>query len=154
MRILKRTKGLIFYALLLMGLNSFSQSINLKSLKWKNRVVLIVTNNTNDSLYYKQLSEFIDNPKAFEERKLKVFDIQKNRAREITYTNGKTIIGSWFVNDALYKKYSSRKTNFKTLLIGLDGGIKKIMKQKVFTKELLLTLIDGMPMRRSEVRKN
>ncbi|WP_299624780.1 DUF4174 domain-containing protein [uncultured Tenacibaculum sp.] len=154
MRILKKTKGLIFYALLLMGLNSFSQSINLKSLKWKNRVVLIVTNNTNDAVYHKQLSEFIDNPKAFEERKLKVFDIQKNRAREITYTNGKTIIGSWFVNDALYKKYSSRKTDFKVLLIGLDGGIKKTVKQKVFTKELLLTLIDGMPMRRSELRKN
>ena len=39
------------------------------------------------------------------------------------------------------------------LLIGLDGGIK-LRQNSILTKEKLFAIIDGMPMRRRELKKN
>ncbi len=51
-----------------------------------------------------------------------------------------------------FSKYSVKKTGFTMLLIGKDGGVK--LTSKTFkTPQEIFSLIDGMPMRQSEMRK-
>lgn len=147
-------KKLIIITFLLFSFYSYTQNVNTKSYKWKYRLVLIVSEGKENILYSKQLNELLDSAKAFEERKLKIIDIQPNKVREISYLNNQIIIEPWQKNTELYRKYKSKKSNFKVLLIGLDGGIKKVIQQKFFPKKLLFTLIDGMPMRRTELKRN
>ena len=44
-------------------------------------------------------------------------------------------------------------TAFEVILIGLDGG-EKLRQTKVLETDKLFAIIDGMPMRRSEIIKN
>ncbi|MDP5094209.1 MAG: DUF4174 domain-containing protein, partial [Polaribacter sp.] len=53
----------------------------------------------------------------------------------------------------LFLKYNPKNTPFKVMLIGLDGGIK-LAQSTVLSKEKLFAIIDGMPMRKREIRNN
>ncbi|WP_299676447.1 DUF4174 domain-containing protein [uncultured Tenacibaculum sp.] len=149
-----KTSCFLTFFILIISIKSYTQNIDLKSYRWKNRMIVIVSKDSKDSLYIKQLQEFSQPAKAFKERKLKVLDVQKNRVREISFRNNKTEIGPWKNEASLYNTYASKKPPFKVMLIGLDGGRKKTVKNKVFTKDLLFTLIDGMPMRKAELKRN
>ncbi len=53
---------------------------------------------------------------------------------------------------AVFEKYNLKKDGFTMLLIGKDGGVK--LTSTTFKKpEELFALIDGMPMRQSEMRR-
>ncbi len=150
----KKVKYSVLIVLFYISFSSFSQQIDIKSLKWKNRVILIISDTKDNTLYREQIHEYINLPDAFNDRKLKIIDIQQNRYRTISYFKDKTVIGTWISNTSLYTKYSSKQSNFKVVLLGLDGGTKKIIRDQVFSRTLLFTLIDGMPMRKAELRKN
>ena len=53
---------------------------------------------------------------------------------------------------SLFEKYSENG-QFEVILIGLDGGVK-LRKSELLSSEELFTVIDGMPMRRAEIRRS
>lgn len=55
--------------------------------------------------------------------------------------------------DALYKKYITDTSGFTVLLIGKDGS-EKHRTNKLLTVDELFGIIDAMPMRKSEMKKN
>jgi len=53
----------------------------------------------------------------------------------------------------MHKKYKIPKNQFTIILIGLDGG-EKLRQTKPLDTTTLFAIIDGMPMRRQELKKN
>jgi len=135
-------------------LNVYSQETDLNHFKWKNRLVLVISKDGKEPEYQKQIEEFTKKPEGYNERKLVVLDIQKNKFRKIEFIDNKTmLVNKWQENNDLYREYASRKEYFKVLLIGLDGGIKRTKKRKILSKSSLFAIIDGMPMRRAELKR-
>lgn len=54
---------------------------------------------------------------------------------------------------SFHKKYEVKPGQFTIILIGKDGG-EKFRSYTVVKPETLFALIDGMPMRKAEMRKN
>lgn len=135
--------------LILLCITALSMSLNGQNLKqhqWKHRVILIITNATENDNYKSQLEEFnIDND-AFKERKLIIYSILPEHYRLHDKSTS-----DWIKGSELYKAYSPKKVAFKVILIGLDGSVKLEQSDILTTQKLCLT-IDAMPMRRSELR--
>ncbi|MBO3115644.1 DUF4174 domain-containing protein [Winogradskyella sp. DF17] len=123
-------------------------SQNLESFKWKNRLLLVLTSNTKSTAFTRQLKILETESKGLEERKLLVFKISPYLEMSSQEHND-----YWITDSKVFKKYNSSPEEFKVILIGLDGGIK-LEQNTVLTAKNLFTLIDGMPMRRTEIRKN
>lgn len=147
-------KNTVLLLLLLSGIHQmFSQELDLSEYEWKNRVVLIITNG-NSNLREQQLGELHSSLREFEERKLIFFEIQPQRYRRISLKLKTENQDNWMYSQQPYEKYKSKKSGFKVLLIGLDGGIKNKRTKKIFTRKELFSIIDGMPMRRRELKRN
>ena len=76
-----------------------------------------------------------------------VIQAHKNRYKTIFPENSEWVSSS--LKDELK---ISRKTEFEVFLLGLDGGIK-LRQQEIVKTEKLFSLIDGMPMRKAEIRR-
>ncbi|WP_411893350.1 DUF4174 domain-containing protein [Winogradskyella sp. A2] len=119
----------------------FSQ--NLKDYKWKNRIVLIISNTEDSKIFKKQINALEKDLLELVERKIVLFKILPSKYQ----LNSQ----KWKPSKNLYSTYNTRNEAFKIILIGLDGGIK--LNQNTFkTKSELFALIDGMPMRSAELR--
>tara|TARA_R100000655_G_scaffold50812_2_gene88419 strand:+ start:997 stop:1275 length:279 start_codon:yes stop_codon:yes gene_type:complete len=81
------------------------------------------------------------------ERKLVVIQATKDRYKIIFPENSEWVSSS--LKDVLN---ISTKTEFEVFLLGLDGGIK-LRQQEILQTEKLFSLIDGMPMRKAEIRR-
>lgn len=124
-------------------------SQNLKKHRWENRVVLIVSKNETSKEYQKQIAEFYQYPKKLKERKIRVYQVLPGQYRIMNYQNkGKDC--KWISSPLLYEQYGNKKEGFKVVLIGLDGGVKRICSNLLRASELFAT-IDSMPMRRAEM---
>ncbi len=55
-------------------------------------------------------------------------------------------------NSALFKKYDVKQDLFTVILVGKDGS-EKYRTHKLLLPEKLFALIDAMPMRRAEMKK-
>lgn len=147
-------KNTVLIILLLAGIHQMiSQELDLSEFEWKNRVVLIITNG-NSSLREQQLDELHSSLREFEERKLVFFEIQPQRYRRISLKLKDEKQDNWIYSEQPYEKYKLKKSKFKVLLIGLDGGIKNKRTKKIFTQKELFSIIDGMPMRRRELKRS
>ncbi len=113
--------------------------------QWKNRILLIFSDDKVDEKLQQQIINLSKDKKGLIERKLKIYQFVKD---EFT-TDFKTNWSSKTLKNQNYKKESE---SFKVILIGLDGGIK-LKQNKVLTTEKLFTIIDGMPMRRRELKQ-
>lgn len=127
---------------MLFTLSSFSQ--DLEKHQWKNRVLLVFTEDKNADDYKYQMKVLSEDRKGLNLRKLVVYRFTKHE-----FTTDFNEI--WFSSNSIFKKYVHNKEKFKILLMGLDGGIK-LEQNKVLSLEKLFTIIDGMPMRRSELK--
>lgn len=130
-----------------------AQNLDLSEFEWKNRVLLTVSNSNSSLLASEQMTVFNSNAKGFKERKLILFEIQPERYRKITVNDMSIIKTDWKYSNKPFLKYKLKKARFKVLLIGLDGGIKNTKTNKIFTQRDLFAIIDGMPMRKRELRK-
>lgn len=128
---------------MLSTLSSFSQ--DLKKHQWKNRVLLIYTDDKNADDFKHQIKVLSEDKKGLAERKLVVYQFTKN---DFTTDFDK----AWLTSNFLYKNYVNNNEPFKVLLIGLDGGIK-LEQNKILSLEKLFSIIDGMPMRRRELKR-
>jgi hypothetical protein len=117
--------------------------------KWKNRIVLIITNNENSKMYQDQLELLKTSKAGLQERKVMVC-----RAMPSQFTFGYGNF-TWIHYPNIYDKYHDYKSavNFEVLLIGLDGEVK-LRQTEMLDIEKLFSTIDVMPMRRAEMEKN
>ena len=131
---------LIFY-----GMTSKAQ--DLQQYQWENRIIVVYSNETELDLVSKQLELLKKEPNKLSERKILVIQAHKNRYKTIFPENSEWISSS--LKDELE---ISVETDFEVFLLGLDGGIK-LRQQEIVQTEKLFSLIDGMPMRKAEIRR-
>ena len=124
------------------SISSFSQDI--KKHQWENRVLLVFTDDKKSDNFKHQIKILSENKKELIERKLVIYQFTEN-----DFTTDFSEV--WFSSNSMFKKYVHTNDSFKVLLLGLDGGIK-LEQDKILSLEKLFTIIDGMPMRRSELK--
>lgn len=114
--------------------------------QWQYRILIIYTADNSTEEYLGQVQEFTQNRDAFEERDLVVFQIHSDELVALTKRPERPTISASSVKSALG---IAKDDKFQVVLIGKDGGIK-LRESRVVSSQQLFTLIDGMPMRRSE----
>jgi len=115
--------------------------------QWKDRLVLIIAEDENNKTFKQQLTELQKHPQGLNERKLVIYQILPEK-----YTTG-IEEENWKISSDLYSTYKALKSDFRVILIGLDGG-EKLKQTEVLSAEKLFNTIDSMPMRQSEIRRN
>ncbi len=136
----------LFFYLICLTMSMALTGQNLKEHQWKNRLVLIITSDSESETYTSQIEAFSINGQEFDERKLIIYKVLPNK-----YKVENSEDNSWVSDSRLYTLYNSKDKDFKIILIGLDGNIKIEQSELLTTKDLFAT-IDSMPMRRSELR--
>lgn len=119
---------------------------DLSSHQWQERVLLIFSDDTTKEIFTKQMAELSQNQEDLKERKLIVYQITPDAFRRGSGNDG------WEKGNGLYKKHNTSSASFRIILLGLDGG-EKLNQTKFLPAEELFVLIDGMPMRKAEIRK-
>ena len=120
---------------------SFGQ--NLEQHEWKHRVLVIASSEMEN--IEKQVKVLSKDKDGLEERKLVVYKtLPKKFSQGIDNS-------SWTKNESFFNDIKRKKNSFEVILIGLDGGVK-LRQTQLLTLEKLFILIDGMPMRRAEMR--
>ena len=121
---------------------------NLDQYRWENRLVLLLTPTTDNTILQEQLRIFAADPDGLTERKLQIIQLSPKQIR-LGYDQAKGWKPS---NSKLYQQYHTKNRSFEAILIGLDGGIKE-RDTKPFTLDRLYAWIDAMPMRRAEIQR-
>ena len=117
---------------------------DLTSLRWQNRIVVIQADGPENQELQKQIAIFASEEEGLSERKLVVFQNIGDNTTNL-YKANEEIALSPYVQKTLQRMDS----NFKILLIGLDGSVK-LKQASAVTVNQLFDLIDIMPMRRAE----
>ena len=119
-------------------------SQNLGKHQWNDRVVLIFSDDKSSSKLKKQVDLFQKEKVSLEERKLKIYQFA-----ESDFKYG--FDDSWKKSTIKTKRFNDKEESFKIVLIGLDGGIK-LKQNTILIPEKLFIIIDGMPMRKRELK--
>ena len=121
---------------------------HLEGFKWNQRVLLVISEDHTSELLQEQLDELQQQSEGMKERKLVVCILHPDKYGIL---NDDAIL--WVDYAELYNMYNPDNIAFKTELIGLDGGTK-LQTTELLTTEKLFAIIDGMPMRQRELKKN
>jgi hypothetical protein len=121
---------------------------DLEQHQWKNRILIVKTNQDSNNLFEKQIREILSDKKGITERKLIIYTANDAILKMLDFSKNKEIKIS-NVKEGILKP----KENFEILLIGLDGGIK-LKQDKFLALEKLYSIIDAMPMRKQELKGN
>jgi hypothetical protein len=143
-------KLFIVFSLLILNIaSSMAQQNPLSKYQWKNRILVIYASDTNDAKNQEQQNKYNLSKAEYYERDLLVFRLSDNNLRNLTNS---IYMGT---NISALKEFLSieNNDNFKVFLIGKDGSIK-LQSEQVLSNQKLFTTIDGMPMRRNEMRGN
>ncbi|XLS29856.1 DUF4174 domain-containing protein [Flavobacteriaceae bacterium M23B6Z8] len=125
------------------GYNSKAQ--DLSKHQWKHRIVLLISNENSNPDLQKQLNAFKNQHDELEERKLIVYRVTPHSYKTLNDEE-------WKKSSSLYDTYKNNDEAFKLVLIGLDGSTKT-QKNHFLSCEDLFAIIDAMPMRQREIRK-
>lgn len=123
------------------------QNNPLQNYRWKNRIILLYAHETSEA-YYEQRGFIKSDAEGIEERDLLIFELFKKKGYD---PDGQLLTNydyRWFMN-----KYIRKQNNFQFTLIGKDGGVKLDADEPV-TNKRLFGLIDRMPMRIQDMKKN
>jgi len=135
----------LFFIFLIMILSKFSalHAQNLSQHLWKNRVILIVSED--NTAFERQILAFKANEKGMNERSLIVYHLKSYEYEQVMPK------GNVQKSTNLFEKYKQANVSFELILIGLDGGIK--LRQRDFLScEKLFAIIDSMPMRSADIK--
>jgi hypothetical protein len=122
---------------------SFAQK--LQKHQWNNRVLIVAAKN--QTLLQQQIELLNKDLKGLQERKLVIYKVLPEEFSEGIENE------AWISNSKFYANHKKTEEDLEIILIGLDGGVK-LRQTKLLTLEKLFALIDGMPMRKAELRKN
>ena len=123
-----------------------AQSEEILKHRWKHRVVLLLESDFAPTMASEQQEEFIANQKGMMDRRLVVYTVSSNGFRAPGSAEEVEDGGE------LYERMKSLESPFELALIGLDGGVKERWSKPVQCEELF-AIIDGMPMRRHELKQ-
>lgn len=139
--------SLSFLILSLMMTTSLSAQ-DLAAHRWQNRLVILLADDRHSPLIQEQLAVFQEEAEGMQERKLVVY-----RVSPTTWEQGLAQRSASRVRSpqTVYQRFNPTGAAFQFILIGLDGGVKWRV-QEVVSCEDLFARIDGMPMRRAELR--
>ncbi|GGG31695.1 hypothetical protein GCM10011532_13950 [Christiangramia forsetii] len=118
---------------------------SLSEYKWKNRLIVVFSDSEK---LEKQLYEFKNEAKAFQERKLIVIQAAPKTSRILMPE-----MSGWQDSNLYQEMKLEKKTDFEIILVGLDGEVK-LRQQKLLETKKLFDFIDSMPMRQSEIQKH
>lgn len=113
---------------------------DLSDFKWKNRVLLLIDTESNSENIKQQIKAFEGQHNAFQERDIIYFIITPKGS----YNSDKQLL-------TLSGLQTYQKKDFSGLiLLGKDGGIK-LKDTFIVPAKTIISLIDVMPMRQSEI---
>jgi len=139
-------KSLFLLSLLNLGFISVQAQLNQH--QWENRILLLFTETSEDSLLIQQITHLEEDGLGLEDRDLVICQIYKSTG---IAPNGKLLFAREV--DQLRTEYKVSDSDSITILIGKDGGEKLRKTNKLLLREVLYQTIDSMPMRRAEMRK-
>ncbi len=123
-----------------------STAQEISSHKWENRVLIVLTEDSGNPLLKKQIEELEKHTAGLSERKLIVYISTPQKFKKGLDSE------SWETSSEIYSQFKNSKSDIEIILVGLDGGVKS--RNGDFTPaQNIFALIDGMPMRRQEIRK-
>lgn len=121
-------------------------SFNLSSQKWQNRVLLIFAPSVDNRDYQQQMQLFDQHQNGFTDRDLVLVQVL---ATDKSYANKQLIDESSVAN--LRSRFGVDKDNFRVILVGKDGGVKRQDATPV-PATAIFEQIDAMLMRQQEMR--
>ena len=122
-------------------------SPDLSQFKWKNRLLLLFAPGRDHPFFYNLQQTIMNRKGEVEDRDLVIFEIFESGPSNVNMNN----LDSQTVR-SLRKKFNIREGEFAVILIGKDGGIKLNRREQTEIEDIF-GLIDSMPMRREEMRK-
>ncbi|MHC5853460.1 DUF4174 domain-containing protein [Nostoc sp.] len=122
-------------------------SFNLNSQKWKNRVLLVFASSVDNYTYQQQMQLLQQYKSGFADRDLVLIQVL---ATDESYANRQPIDESSAAK--LRERFGVDKENFRVILVGKDGGIKRSDTTPVQAKAIFEE-IDAMPMRQQEIQE-
>jgi hypothetical protein len=125
-----------------------SQNQDLDDFRWKNRIVLLFGSPEGKSLFTRQIEELKLDPEGLVERDLIIFLVAREQVTNLLSDESTSLSA-----ERLRKKYSQADKKFQFILIGKDGG-KKLDRSEFVPSDYLYAVIDAMPMRRQEMRRD
>lgn len=138
---------ILVVSILFITLTQTIEAQSLKDYQWKNRVVLLVAKSSDTHALISQLDVLTVDKKALMERDLIIFRVTPTKiyTSDGTETDMKPLKIYWDCD--LDIDFTG------IVLLGKDGGVKMRELFEVATSKIF-SLIDGMPMRRREIRES
>ena len=122
-------------------------SFNLSSQKWKNRVLIVFAPSVDNHTYQQQMQLLQEHNSGFADRDLVLVQVL---ATDESYANRQSIDESSAAK--LRDRFGVDKGNFRVILVGKDGGVKRSDATPVQATAIFKE-IDAMPMRQQEMQK-
>ncbi|WP_375499958.1 DUF4174 domain-containing protein [uncultured Nostoc sp.] len=122
-------------------------SFNLSSQKWKNRVLVIFSPSVDNPMYQQQMQLLQKHNNGFTDRDLVLVQVL---ATNESYANRQPIDESSAAK--LRDRFGVDKENFRVILVGKDGGVKR-SDATVVQATAIFEEIDAMPMRQQEMQE-
>lgn len=121
--------------------------------QWENRILLVISEDFENGKiplkFFNQIKELNKNRDGLKDRKVVIYNVLPTKYQIINTINRKE--KDWIKSDSLFVSYNQEKAPFKVILIGLDGSIKET-RTGFFSSQELFAIIDGMPMRKAEMK--
>lgn len=138
---------LLLITLILIAQTNSIKGQNLKSHRWNDRVLLVITDSETNLLFQQQMQSLEVHRNALDNRKLIVYQVTSK-----AFKTGFVASDIWIKSSNLYSSFNLESLSFKVVLIGLDGRIK-LEQNEFISIEKLCNTIDRMPMRRAELSR-
>lgn len=114
---------------------------------WEDRLILLFAKAETQKDYQQQLHLLQDQSTELSDRDLLLYSIFLEKGIRPDQT---PLTSKW--HQQIQERYNPNQQDFLFLLIGKDGGVK-LKSAEAVPPVQLYTLIDGMPMRRVEMRR-
>ena len=121
--------------------------MDLNKYKWENRVLLLFTPDAKNEEYTKQKTNISANAKGLPERDMVLIDIE---GEDTVRVNGEVQTGEH--GKQMREQFDIAPSTFTILLLGKDGT-EKYRSTTAVPVEDIYNIIDQMPMRQQEMRK-
>ncbi|QYA25062.1 DUF4174 domain-containing protein [Gramella sp. MT6] len=138
-------KKVLIFTFLLLAFKSMSAQ-SLSEYQWENRLLVIFTEAEDSKEYKEQVKELESEIIGLKDRKLLIIQSLPQKHKTVLPEE------SGWKDSNLYQKMKKSGESFEVILIGLDGGVKLRQNEVLETKKLF-DLIDSMPMRQAEMRR-